>query len=120
MIAQIITDKCNNCAQCVTVCPTFVLDEGPQTPLIVRIEACQTCYMCELYCDQDAIFVAPDQFNAEPGADPLAHLGVIRRDHGWDRPDQTGHLDDYRKLGPLLGEGAEIAARRYQAQRRSV
>jgi len=120
MIAQIITDKCNNCAQCVTVCPTFVLDEGPQTPMIARIEACQTCYMCELYCDQDAIFVAPDQFNAEPGADPLAHLGVIRRDHGWDRPDQTGYLDDYRKLGPLLGEGAEIAARRYQAQRRSV
>jgi len=120
MIAQILADKCNNCAQCVNVCPTFVLDDGPRVPVIARLDACQTCYMCELHCNQDAIFVAPDQFAPEPSADPLPHLGMIRRDHGWDRPGEAGHLDEYRKLGPLLGEGAEIAARRYQAQRRGV
>lgn len=117
MIAHIIEDGCTNCSQCVDVCPTFVLDPGAGAPVIARIDACQTCYMCEIYCPEDAIYVAPDQFAREAPtlAEARAHLGRIRRDHGWDRPDQPGHLDAYRKLGPLLGEGVDIATRRYDA-----
>jgi ferredoxin len=86
--------------------PTFVLEEGPATPHIARLEACQTCYMCELYCEHDAIYVAPDQFAPEAGLPDLErHLGRIRHDHGWDAADQSHVLDEYRKLGPLLGEG---------------
>lgn len=73
--------------------------------------------MCELYCPQDAIYVGPDQAVAEP-VDPEAirasgHLGRLRADYGWDRPDEPGHLGDFWQLGPLLREGAEIAARRH-------
>ena len=121
MIAHIFDDLCTNCApngaKCVQVCPTFVLDTGENTPIIARVDACQTCYMCELYCEQDAIFVAPNQFVPEAVdlAEARAHLGRLRHDQGWDRPDATGHLDEYRKLGPLLGEGVEIATKRHEA-----
>lgn len=119
MIAHILADRCTNCAQCLAVCPTFVLEEGPATPYIARLEACQTCYMCELYCEHDAIYVAPDQFAPETAslADIQPHLGRIRHDHGWDAADQRRALDEYRKLGPLLGEGVEIATARYEARR---
>ncbi len=29
-------------------------------PMIARQEDCQTCFMCELYCPTDALYVAPD------------------------------------------------------------
>lgn len=118
MIAHIFEDLCDGCNNCVAICPSHVLDAGDGVPLIVRPDQCQTCYMCELYCASDAIYVGPDSHVAEI-VDPEAirasgHLGRIRRDHGWDRPDMAGHLDTYRLLGPLLQEGGETAERRYQ------
>jgi NAD-dependent dihydropyrimidine dehydrogenase PreA subunit len=123
MIAHIFEDLCDGCNSCITICPTHVLDPvdggDGRAPVIARLDQCQTCYMCELYCASDAIYVAPDQHVAET-VDPEAirasgHLGRIRRDHGWDRPDVTGHLDHYRLLGPLLQEGVETAARRFES-----
>ncbi len=120
MIALILEDRCNGCNTCVDVCPTLVLDATDGVPVIARIDACQTCYMCEVYCPQDAIYVASDQFAVEhvTREEVLAsdQLGKIRHDHGWDRPGEIGHLDDYRMLGPYLGEGAETSARRYAAR----
>jgi NAD-dependent dihydropyrimidine dehydrogenase PreA subunit len=29
-------------------------------PVIARPEDCQTCFMCELYCRADALYVGPD------------------------------------------------------------
>lgn len=118
MIAHIFENLCDGCNRCVAVCPTHVLDVGAGAPVIARLDQCQTCYMCELYCEADAIYVGPDAHVAE-SVDPVAirasgHLGRIRRDHGWDRPDEAGHLDLYRLLGPLLQEGGEMAARRYR------
>ncbi|HEX7873223.1 MAG TPA: ferredoxin family protein [Sphingobium sp.] len=120
MIAHIFEDLCDGCNACVTTCPTHVFDAGANGPVIARLDQCQTCYMCEIYCESDAIYVAPDQLVVE-AIDPEAirasgHLGRIRHDHGWDRPPEAGqqHLDDYRLLGPLLGEGGKTAALRYQ------
>lgn len=122
MIALILEERCDGCNTCADVCPTNVLDVTDTTPTIARLDACQTCYMCELYCAQDAIYVAPDQFAAEQvNRDAVlasGQLGQVRRDHGWDRPARSDHLDDYRLLGPLLNEGAETAVRRYQARSR--
>ncbi|HEX7854774.1 MAG TPA: ferredoxin family protein [Sphingobium sp.] len=117
MIAHIFADLCSGCNACIATCPTHVFDFGAETPVIARPDQCQTCYMCELYCERDAIYVAPDQ-HAMEAVDPDAirtsgHLGQIRRDHGWDRPREDGHLDPYRFLGPLLREGVEAAERRF-------
>ena len=118
MIAHIFEDICNGCNACVSACPTHVLDAGIDgAPVIARLDQCQTCFMCELYCEADAIYVAPDQRVAEI-IDPAeirasGQLGKLRRDYGWDRTDEPGHLREFWRLGPLLGEGAEIAARRY-------
>lgn len=121
MIALILEDRCDGCNACVDACPTDVLDVTGAIPAIARIDACQTCYMCELYCARDAIYVAPDQHVRETvnREDVLAsgQLGRIRRDHGWDRPERTDHLDHYRLLGPLLNEGAETAVRRHARDR---
>jgi NAD-dependent dihydropyrimidine dehydrogenase PreA subunit len=121
VIALILEDRCNGCNICVEVCPTLVLDTTDDVPVIAHIDACQTCYMCEVYCPADAIYVAPDAHAVEhvtrDEALASGQLGRLRRDHGWDRPDEIGHLDDYRLLGPALNEGAEIAERRYSARK---
>ena len=118
MIELVIAERCTGCNACVEICPTNVLApslNGP--PEIAHQQDCQTCFMCELYCETDAIYVGPDQRVAEPvDADAIrasGHLGRLRKDYGWDRPDRTDHLADFWQLGPLLREGAEIAARRY-------
>lgn len=119
MIAHIFEDLCSGCNDCVTACPTHVLDAGQDgVPVIARVDQCQTCFMCELYCEADAIYVAPDQ-RAPEAIDVEAvrasgHLGQMRRDHGWSAaPGDRTHEDEYWRLGPLLKEGADIAAARY-------
>lgn len=119
MIAHIFDDLCDGCNNCVMVCPTHVLEAGDGTPVVARLDQCQTCYMCELYCTSDAIYVGPDAHVAEV-VDPEAirasgHLGRVRRDHGWDGPDVTDRMDEYRLLGPLLQQGTETATRRYRS-----
>jgi NAD-dependent dihydropyrimidine dehydrogenase PreA subunit len=120
MIAHIFADRCTGCNACVEACPTHVLDAGPERPpIIARLDDCQTCFMCELYCPQDAIYVAPDQRVAEPidAAAILAsgELGSLRRGYRWTEDgSEVGSLDHFWRLGPLLREGAETAARRHQ------
>jgi NAD-dependent dihydropyrimidine dehydrogenase PreA subunit len=122
MIAHIFSDACTGCGTCISACPTHVLDANADgLPVIARLDQCQTCYMCELYCEQDAIYVAPDQ--REPEVIDLAalrsdgELGSLRRGYQWkDGTSEPGSLDHFWRLGPLLREGAEIAARRYHAR----
>lgn len=124
MIAAILADRCTGCGDCVRACPTHVLDlpDDATVPVVARLDQCQTCFMCELYCPADAIYVAPEQDGA-PALDVDAalaagHVGRLRHDYGWDRDAAPGegHLRDFWQLGPLLRKGAEIAADRYAAR----
>jgi NAD-dependent dihydropyrimidine dehydrogenase PreA subunit len=120
VIAHIFEELCNGCQACVTACPTHVFDAGPPgaPPVIARLDQCQTCFMCELYCPQDAIFVGPDQTGPQTidaaAIKASGLLGQMRRDHLWDGAvGDLEPLSEYWRLGPYLMEGAQIAAERY-------
>jgi NAD-dependent dihydropyrimidine dehydrogenase PreA subunit len=120
MIAYVFEDLCNGCNACVAACPTHVLDPGPaKAPVIARPDQCQTCFLCELYCPADAIYVGADQWGPET-VDPEAirasgQLGRLRRDYEWsETAEDPDKLAEFWRLGPLLMEGSEIAARRYE------
>lgn len=89
MIELIIAERCTGCNVCVEICPTNVFEPAAKrTPLIARQQDCQTCFMCELYCREDAIYVAPDcEGPAFVNKDEILAsdlLGEFRRNHGWD------------------------------------
>ena len=93
MIALILEDRCVGCGDCVRACPMDVFDLGgapgeAAIPVIARQLDCQTCFLCELYCPADAIYVDPD-CDAPAQLDPAVvaqspSLGQYRRDSGWD------------------------------------
>jgi len=92
MIELVSAQRCIRCDICIRVCPTNVFDRGPDgVPQIARQEDCQTCFMCEAWCPEDALFVAP-QTTAVAADSPLRHeptlvanglLGSYRRELGW-------------------------------------
>jgi NAD-dependent dihydropyrimidine dehydrogenase PreA subunit len=89
MIELLISERCTQCQACVRVCPSNVFDAVPGAPPVVaRQSDCQTCFMCELYCVADALYVGADCERAEPvdAAKVLAAglIGQFRRDSGWD------------------------------------
>ncbi|RZS80365.1 4Fe-4S dicluster domain-containing protein [Pigmentiphaga kullae] len=86
MIEIVSAERCTACNICVHACPTNVFDlvaGGP--PRIARQSDCQTCFMCELYCPVDALYVAPSADSAqaveEAAARPL--MGSYRAAIGW-------------------------------------
>ena len=96
MIELICDERCIDCDICVRVCPTNVFDAVPgDHPVIARQEDCQTCFMCELYCPADALFVAP-----EADVSVAQHENELR---------QRGLLGGYRAVvgwGPGRAPGA--------------
>lgn len=60
MIEVLSQERCIGCNQCVAVCPTNVFQAEPGSlPFIARKSDCQSCFMCELYCPVDALYVTP-------------------------------------------------------------
>ena len=89
MIEVIDAERCTSCDICVNVCPTNVFDKTDGRPVIARQGDCQTCFLCELYCPEDALFVSP--FADVPQAVDVvalkqtATMGSYRRAVGWTK-----------------------------------
>ncbi|GBQ87693.1 ferredoxin [Gluconacetobacter johannae DSM 13595] len=89
MIELVIASRCTGCTACVTACPRDVFDPVPDgPPRIARQADCQTCFLCELYCREDALYVHPDAGRARPqdaaAIEASGLLGEYRRASGWD------------------------------------
>ena len=119
MIEIVSETRCTGCDRCVRICPTDVFDAVPGgAPVIARPDACQTCFMCELYCPVDALYVAPDA-GTHPGiteadVDRLGLWGQYRHDSGWGPGHRTSgvtnqnwRMDDiFAEAFRLAGQGA--------------
>lgn len=88
MIEIVSESKCVQCNLCVKVCPTNVFDRVENgIPVIARQSDCQTCFMCELYCPADALYVAPDAEASlgvvEQSVEHRGLMGGYREKVGW-------------------------------------
>ena len=88
MIEIVSAAACIACDVCVKVCPTDVFDRGADgVPVIARQSDCQTCFACEAYCPEDALYVAPEAYTSvrvdEVALTLRGELGSYREAIGW-------------------------------------
>ncbi|HEX4110438.1 MAG TPA: 4Fe-4S binding protein [Solirubrobacteraceae bacterium] len=97
MIELIDSERCTRCNICIRVCPTDVFEQLPGAPpKIARQDVCQTCFMCEIHCPDDAMYVAPLR---EPAPADSVHLDLTRL-------KANGYLGSFRhRLG--WGDGLQ-------------
>jgi NAD-dependent dihydropyrimidine dehydrogenase PreA subunit len=117
MIEIVSATRCIGCARCIRACPTDVFDAGAAgVPVVARQEECQTCYLCEVYCPVDALFVAPQTTPLPPGS-PLRDevhvtriglLGSYRERIGWGGGRTLGARV---AVGPAIAPPDEPSAR---------
>ncbi|HLH94423.1 MAG TPA: ferredoxin family protein [Xanthobacteraceae bacterium] len=98
MIELVSEERCITCNKCVQICPMNVFDAIEDAiPVIARKQDCQTCFMCELYCPTDALYVAPDAdstaFVDEQALVAGGLLGSYRR-RGWAVPSGAHRSTD--------------------------
>jgi NAD-dependent dihydropyrimidine dehydrogenase PreA subunit len=105
MIEVVDAERCTSCDICVSVCPTNVFDKTDGIPVIARQNDCQTCFLCELYCPEDALYVSPLAEETQP-IDVVAlkrtdALGSYRRAIGWtdDTRNRRGVDRSYMLFG---------------------
>lgn len=60
-IRKIDYQLCNGCEICVDECPMDVLrmDKETKKPFIKYLRDCQSCFLCEVDCPVEAIYVTP-------------------------------------------------------------
>ncbi len=58
--------KCNSCMRCFHICPMDVFAAVSRQVYIAWQEDCMCCYLCEIECPKDAIYVDPQRSQAKP------------------------------------------------------
>lgn len=113
VIELIDPERCTRCNICIRVCPTDVFDRvADAPPRISRQEDCQTCFMCEVHCPVDAMYVAPLREPAPAGSihrnlaelEAQGYVGSYRHRLGWgeghEPPRTQEELVALAQLGP--------------------
>lgn len=95
MIEIVSERRCIECDICVRACPANVFDAVPDAPPVIARQAdCQTCFMCEIYCPTDALYVAPNAETAtgvgEGEIEAAGLFGSYARALGWRRGKPGG------------------------------
>jgi NAD-dependent dihydropyrimidine dehydrogenase PreA subunit len=124
VIEVIDSERCTQCNICIRVCPTDVFERVPGgPPRIARQDSCQTCFMCEVHCPDDAMYVAPLRAPAPSDSIHLdlgllkseGYLGSYRRRLGWGEGQTPPHaVEDLTVLaeaGPRLLEQRNSATK---------
>ncbi|KKM09810.1 hypothetical protein SY88_16570 [Clostridiales bacterium PH28_bin88] len=65
-IEKIDYQRCNGCLQCWDTCPMDVIRVLGKTVYLAYPEDCMCCYLCELACPNDAIYVSPKRTKSKP------------------------------------------------------
>ena len=99
MIEIVSAARCVECDICVKVCPTNVFDATEYgVPVIARQDDCQTCFLCEIYCPTDALYVAPCAEGPigidEAQIEAAGLFGSYARALGWRRGKPGGSEKD--------------------------
>ncbi|WP_342045855.1 ferredoxin family protein [Bacillus sp. OTU530] len=104
MIELLSKDRCIKCNLCVSVCPTNVFEKtkAGDAPVIARQSDCQSCFMCELYCPVDALYVAPfAEQTTEVDEQALIRKGILgsyRENIGWGKGRKSTASSDLSYL----------------------
>ena len=64
---KITIEKCNQCGQCIAVCPSFVIDAVEEKAKVVRGEWCMGCGHCGAVCPTEAILQEATSYENYPG-----------------------------------------------------
>lgn len=110
MIELISSERCIDCDRCVEACPRDVFDSTDQgMPVIARKADCQTCFLCELYCPVDALYVAPhveeDIVVDEVQLVEQDIMGSFVRNMGWRKGRMGGSDQDPTRLLRIMRVG---------------
>ncbi|QDW61603.1 ferredoxin family protein [Oerskovia sp. KBS0722] len=118
MIEILNAARCTSCDICVRICPTNVFEPAPDggVPTIARHSDCQTCFQCEAYCPEDAIFVSPSR-TPEPAGSPFLDeadlldrdlLGLYRDRVGWRRAPRGSSTGADAPAGSPAGAPVQV------------
>jgi ferredoxin len=67
---KIIVEKCINCGECVSVCPSFVIDLVEEKAELMREEWCIGCGHCVAVCPTEALLYDATSFEEHPSQGP--------------------------------------------------
>ncbi|EJJ29681.1 MULTISPECIES: 4Fe-4S dicluster domain-containing protein [unclassified Rhizobium] len=103
MIEVVSESRCVECDICVKVCPANVFDATDGVPVIARQDDCQTCFLCEIYCPTDALYVAERADGplsiTEEEVEARNLFGSYSRALGWKRGKPGGsQLDPTHRI----------------------
>lgn len=54
-------EVCSDCGECYDTCPLDVYDRVGSKYYIAHREDCMACFLCEIDCPQDCIYIGPER-----------------------------------------------------------